>query len=109
LVGSLDSSNLKPSHREHRHLGGRTFVCLKPTFSQPTFSPSPPAIEYNYKEENQRDAAWGRRDEHEHAEGRNYSPSRLLPLPQPAVVAPKPVHAAPAQHRLVIDGGVADM
>jgi hypothetical protein len=100
LVGFLDSSSLKPSHREHHHLGGRAFACLKPTFS-----PSPPVIEYNYEEEHQRDTAWGQRNEHERAEeGRDHSSSRLLLLPQPAVVAPKSVHAAPAQHRLVIDG-----
>ena len=84
---------------------------------KPTFSPSPPAIEYDYEEEHQRYAAWGRRheNEHERAEegGRGHSPSRsLLPPPPPpplhsqtAVVAPTPVHAAPVQHRLVGSGG----
>jgi hypothetical protein len=92
---------------------------------KPTFSPSPPAIEYDYEEEHQRYAAWGRRheNEHERAEegGRSHSPSRsLLPPPPPppplhpqttAVVAPTPVRAAPVQHRLVGggSGGVADM
>jgi hypothetical protein len=75
---------------------------------KPTFSPSPPAIEYDYEEEHQRYAAWERKDERSE---KDHSPSRLHPPPPPhaAVVAPKPVHAAPAQHRLVVDRDVGDM
>jgi len=88
---------------------------------KPTFSPSPPAIEYDYEEEHQRYAAWGRRHENEHEraeeERRGHSPSRPPPPlhphpplhPQTAVVAPTPVRAAPVQHRLVGSGGVGDM
>jgi len=36
-------------------------------------------------------------------------PPLPLPLPQATVVAPKRIHAALAQHRLVVEGGVADM
>ena len=110
VVGGSSGQQQQEPHAESSRSPPRRRKSVRVSL-KPTFSPSPPAIEYDYEEEHQRYAVWGRKDEGE--EG--FSPSRLppppLPLPAP-VVAPTPVHASPAQHRLVgerLDAGVADM